>query len=938
MPTTKNEMFAEWQALMTPPTPQTVPEPPTTDLVLTLGDTAAAIVNPNVSPDTTAAMVNNPAIAGWQALSTPPNLQIVPGPVTSLPSPSSRAIAVVTDRNVTPDEAAAPATDLVLRPDVPAISPEETALPGETAIVPDYVLENRDRLLAELVASISKAYPKMHPAGFNMIDMETGRVELKFGAGTLELFTSLDVPSTLRKAYKLTVNPQYFPEVKAGQADFSENCFAKVLSFEIRWSHKSESGEVFTGSTGTLRSVDPQAMVGRMDLVFFDKLDKDYNLSSIISRIAMKPATSEPQYGVWLSLADVDYVATLQAINDQPNWDSALLSLFDPELSALPINVELKGNPTVGHSLPLLPAMVAGLDEDQFVVLSNLTKLRDTEERCPWTHTLLAGPAGAGETRTCFSAILAWDSRVLEQGSGEAQYELIDTGNSIILTSRTNQAVHNIFRDVVESFGENGVHIAPGRCLINASPLGDELRLDEDPAFLASTYGQFSSLNFLEHRLRRGTISNKISSEHTQKSVLADLKIVRQARMVGKNPRDWLPRHSLERISRTYTMLLELIEGHQVPVLVASTIARLNSNIVDMAPALVIVDEVCQVADLKLIKLLNVLGDCGRLSLMYLGDPRQLPPFTHLPSKEDVLDREQPHYVALAKYKVHVLLYEKSNRLAQLMDADHHNQQLQRSKGLEARPTLCHTLRTEYRMAPAVFQAALVSFYDDFDINYAEPSAQREQTEQHVYDLVNSMRQGLGLPAKKAPGYNVITHSGGWEREGTSRSSKTEAEIIQRLIEVFEETGGDCAPGLISAYKGQYKLIQSRCQRKVSTIDSFQGSQADIIILSLCDISVFTMDAYRLCTAVTRAKHALFVLMPAKYPTGLGKQINIRARRWLEFSSKQAEPIEAIKARASPATAEPAATSFSRSKGKQPTRHLRQRMRKMTQQTRKPQT
>lgn len=395
-----------------------------------------------------------------------------------------------------------------------------------------------------------------------------------------------------------------------------------------------------------------------------------------------------------------------------------------------------------------------------------------------------------------------------------------------------------------------------GMCLINATPLGDELRLEEDPAFFQSAYGRFSALDFFEHHLQRGTIPEKDHKQEARIAVARNLETVRTARMSARNPRDLLPEKQLKQINRVYETLWEHLIGDQVPVLVATTIARLKTTIVDLTPTLVIVDEACQVADLKFIKLCCALESCRRLSLMYLGDPQQLPPFTHLPSQEQVLDSTHKHHAALVKFQVHDLLFLKLNRLALLMDADHHNQQRQRSMVQEARPMLCHTLRTEYRMAAAVFEAARVSFYPDFEIIYAAVNLRRSQTEQDVYGVVNGMRRRIGLASRRAPGYNVITHAGVCEQAGTSRVNRTEADIVQQLTEAFEEQAGDRHTlALISPYKGQFNLLQRRLTRKVSTIDSFQGSQAEVVILSLCQVNEFTMDAYRLCVEVSSSSN-----------------------------------------------------------------------------------
>lgn len=319
-----------------------------------------------------------------------------------------------------------PVLQIAMEPEAEVEAEAEAEAPPET---PGYVLENRARLVAELVASVSNAYPDLHPAGFERIDLDTGMVLLDFAAGSLDTYDALPRAGRYRRAYQLAVRHDYFPGVLPGPGEFSENVFGSNQIFMTWWTYLNVGGEKTSGASGQLRSVVVREEIGRTDLVFFDTESEEYDLLKGIQNVATMATKREPRYGLRLQLADVDYESTLLAINDEPSWDASLVSILNPDLGSLPINVQIRADPCAGHSLPLLRSMVAGLDADQGVVLSNLIALRDAEDRRKWTHTLVAGPAGAGKTRTCFSAILAWDPELLRRRSA-TRFEVASTGKT----------------------------------------------------------------------------------------------------------------------------------------------------------------------------------------------------------------------------------------------------------------------------------------------------------------------------------------------------------------------------------------------------------------------------------------------------------------------------------------------------------------------------
>ena len=109
-------------------------------------------------------------------------------------------------------------------------------------------------------------------------------------------------------------------------------------------------------------------------------------------------------------------------------------------------------------------------------------------------------------------------------------------------------------------------------------------------------------------------------------------------------------------------------------------------------------------------------------------------------------------------------------------------------------------------------------------------------------------------------GYNE-THG----NNGMSLQNEGELLIVKKLIETEGFNVNDIA--FISPYSGQVAAAKDVLpkQLRISTIDSFQGQEKEIIILSLVrsnddgDIG-FLKDYRRMNVAITRAKEQLFVI------------------------------------------------------------------------------
>ena len=109
-------------------------------------------------------------------------------------------------------------------------------------------------------------------------------------------------------------------------------------------------------------------------------------------------------------------------------------------------------------------------------------------------------------------------------------------------------------------------------------------------------------------------------------------------------------------------------------------------------------------------------------------------------------------------------------------------------------------------------------------------------------------------------GYNEVHGS-----DGTSLQNEGELQIVQKLLET--EPLDPLQTAFISPYAGQVAAAKELLpkQLRISTIDSFQGQEKTIVILSLVrsnddgDIG-FLKDYRRMNVAITRAKEQLFVI------------------------------------------------------------------------------
>ncbi|MBK5271422.1 MAG: AAA family ATPase, partial [Bacteroidia bacterium] len=154
-------------------------------------------------------------------------------------------------------------------------------------------------------------------------------------------------------------------------------------------------------------------------------------------------------------------------------------------------------------------------------------------------------------------------------------------------------------------------------------------------------------------------------------------------------------------------------------------------------------------------------------------------------------------------------------------------------------------LNTQYRMREVIAGFSSNYFYNSL----LETAAHLQNTGVHLTFIDTA---GYGFNEKRGP-------------DGMSLQNEGELQIVQKLLET--ESLDPSATAFISPYSGQVAAAKELFPKeiRISTIDSFQGQEKEIIIVSLVrsnddgDIG-FLKDYRRMNVAITRAKEQLFVI------------------------------------------------------------------------------
>lgn len=154
-------------------------------------------------------------------------------------------------------------------------------------------------------------------------------------------------------------------------------------------------------------------------------------------------------------------------------------------------------------------------------------------------------------------------------------------------------------------------------------------------------------------------------------------------------------------------------------------------------------------------------------------------------------------------------------------------------------------LNTQYRMRKAIADFSSRYFYNSQLIS----PENKQNTAEHIvfYDTA-----GTGYEEQSG-------------NDGVSLMNTGEIEIVQKILE--REQLDTRRVAFISPYNGQVQMAKEELSPKlrISTIDSFQGQEQEVVILSLVRSNVdanigFLSDYRRMNVALTRAKEKLYVI------------------------------------------------------------------------------
>jgi len=191
-------------------------------------------------------------------------------------------------------------------------------------------------------------------------------------------------------------------------------------------------------------------------------------------------------------------------------------------------------------------------------------------------------------------------------------------------------------------------------------------------------------------------------------------------------------------------------------------------------------------------------------------------------------------------------------------------------------------LRRQYRMHPNIMEAVNL-FYADQPLAAGDGEAALAREKKHGLQLrradgrawlepqhhlvwFDTARDAVGRPARD-------------ERIGTSRRNHLEAEACARIVAELaaQPEARRLSVAVISFYKAQIGLLRDRLRREelpadwfdpwrdVNTVDQFQGSERDVVIVSLVRTEArlsgeFVHDFRRINVAFSRARRLLIIL------------------------------------------------------------------------------
>lgn len=299
---------------------------------------------------------------------------------------------------------------------------------------------------------------------------------------------------------------------------------------------------------------------------------------------------------------------------------------------------------------------------------------------------------------------------------------------------------------------------------------------------------------------------------------------------------------------------------------------------------LVIVDEVSKASPPELLLAMLM----GRRVLL-AGDHRQLPPLFRDEAFEEAIENGEIERTQVERFR-------------ELVTASWFDRAFRRAPA-----PVRIGLRRQYRMHPLIMDAVNV-FYADQPLVAGDDARALARQRAHGLTLRGPDGQTWLRPDQSVLWIDTSHDAAGRavpdERLGTSRRNPLEAELAARLV---ADLAAPCAAaglnvGVISFYRAQADLLRERLRgaplpegwlhpwRDVNTVDQFQGSERDVVIVSLVRAGgrltgEFARDFRRINVAFSRARRLLIVLgnratfgsAEVTVPTPSGGETTIRA-------------------------------------------------------------
>jgi hypothetical protein len=194
-------------------------------------------------------------------------------------------------------------------------------------------------------------------------------------------------------------------------------------------------------------------------------------------------------------------------------------------------------------------------------------------------------------------------------------------------------------------------------------------------------------------------------------------------------------------------------------------------------------------------------------------------------------------------------------------------------------PSIRVALQQQYRMHPQIMDA-VNQFYADQPLRSGGGDEDLARRKAHSFQLTNEADQQWLKPGAHLvwidSTYDVRGQAVENQRAGTSRFNEAEADLCVDLLRNLIHQTDDI--GIISLYRAQILQIQSKLRdenapelrkfleaKGVNTVDQFQGSERDIIIVSLTRTDdhlsgEFIKDFRRINVAISRARKLLIVI------------------------------------------------------------------------------